>query len=200
MKRPLINKQPEIIVFAGPNGSGKSTFTQKLLPSDIAYINADEIKKELQCTDMEAAQKAEKQRESLLSRRESFAFETVLSTDRNLNLLQRAKKPGYFIRCYYILTSDPNINIYRVQKRVSLGGHDVPKEKIISRYNKALSLVKKLIPLCDICHIYDNSAQESFRIFKKRKELYFYDECKDWAYADIFKLTRINGMQKKNLN
>lgn len=41
-----LNKQPEIIVFAGPNGSGKSTFTELLKPP-VDYINADEIKKNL---------------------------------------------------------------------------------------------------------------------------------------------------------
>lgn len=49
-----LQKKPEIVVFAGPNGSGKSTFTQLLKPP-IDYINADEIKKNLKCSDIEAA-------------------------------------------------------------------------------------------------------------------------------------------------
>ena len=60
-----LNKQPEIIVFAGPNGSGKSTFTELLKPP-VDYINADEIKKNLKCDDLTAAQIAEKQRISAL--------------------------------------------------------------------------------------------------------------------------------------
>lgn len=48
-------KKPEVIVFAGPNGSGKSTFTELLKPP-VDYINADEIKKNLKCSDLEAAQ------------------------------------------------------------------------------------------------------------------------------------------------
>ena len=69
----------------------------------------------------------------------------------------RAKERGYFIRCYYILTADPLINVYRVKSRVAAGGHDVPKDKIISRYDKALDLVKELLKICDICHIYYNT-------------------------------------------
>ena len=46
-------KKPEIVVFAGPNGSGKSTFTEILRPA-MDYINADEIKKALECSDLEA--------------------------------------------------------------------------------------------------------------------------------------------------
>ena len=49
-------------------------------------------------TDMEAAIKAEELREKALSDKIDFTFETVLSTDRNLNLLKRAKENGYFIR------------------------------------------------------------------------------------------------------
>ncbi len=192
-------KKPEIVVFAGPNGSGKSTYTQLLKPP-IDYINADEIKKYLKCSDLEAAQLAEKQREEHMEQMREFCFETVLSTERNLKLLERAKEKGYFIRCYYILTADPMINVWRVKARVESGGHDVPKEKIITRYDRALALVKNLIKVCDICHIYDNSADRPFRIFKKRKELMHYDECEDWYFGDICALTGVSDMQKKNLN
>ena len=53
MKEGDKTKRPEIVVFAGPNGSGKSTFTALLKPC-IDYINADEIKKNLKCSDLEA--------------------------------------------------------------------------------------------------------------------------------------------------
>lgn len=192
-------KNPEIVVFAGPNGSGKSTFTQLLKPP-IDYINADEIKKYLKCSDLEAAQLAEKQREEHMEQMREFCFETVMSTERNLKLLERAKGKGYFIRCYYILTADPMINVWRVKARVEAGGHDVPEEKIITRYDRALALVKNLIRVCDICHIYDNSASRPFRIFKKRKELMYFDECDDWYFGDICALTGVSDMQKKNLN
>ena len=192
-------KNPEIIIFAGPNGSGKSTFTQLLKPP-MDYINADEIKKHLKCSDLEAAQLAEKQREDHIERMKEFCFETVLSTERNLKLLKKAKEKGYFIRCYYILTADPMINVWRVRARVESGGHGVPEEKIIARYDKALRLVKDVIRVCDICHIYDNSDSSPFRIFKKRKECIYFDECDDWYFEDIRDLTGISDMEKKNLN
>ena len=131
---------------------------------------------------------------------EEFCFETVMSTERNLNLLRRAKEKGYFIRCYYILTADPMINVFRVKSRVEAGGHDVPEDKIISRYDKALELVKAVVEISDICHIYDNSEEQPFRIFKKRKEEYYFDECEDWLQEDIEALTEIKNLKKRNLN
>lgn len=43
------NFMPGILVFAGPNGSGKSTITSEI---DIVgqYVNANEIKKDLNCS------------------------------------------------------------------------------------------------------------------------------------------------------
>lgn len=84
---------PEVIVFAGPNGSGKTTVT-KMAKTVGEYINADDIKKTTLCSDLEAAVKAEELREKMIEERRDFTFETVLSTERNLQLLQRAKEKG----------------------------------------------------------------------------------------------------------
>ncbi|MFG6395661.1 MAG: zeta toxin family protein [Lachnospiraceae bacterium] len=195
----VFQKNPEIVVFAGPNGSGKSTITELLKPP-MDYINADEIKKIMKCSDLEAAQLAERQREEHISQMNEFCFETVLSTGRNLELLRKAKNKGYFIRCYYILTADPVINIWRVKSRVVSGGHDVPEDKIIKRYDRALELVKDLVKICDICHIYDNSGSRPFRILKKRKEKFYFDECDEWYFEDIRFLTAVDNMEKRNLN
>ena len=85
---------------------------------------------------------------------EDFTFETVLSTDRNIKLLKKAKEKGYFLRCIYVLTSNPEINKTRIDIRESMGGHTVPEEKIKSRYYKALDLIPELVEICDIVHIY----------------------------------------------
>ena len=199
MKDVSNSKRPEIVVFAGPNGSGKSTFTELLKPP-MDYINADEIKKALKCSDIDAAIEAEKQRETHLANGDEFCFETVMSTTRNLKLLQRAKEQGYFIRCYYVLTADPEINVCRVQARVADGGHDVPRDKVVKRYERALELVKEVVAVSDVCHIYDNSEEQPFRIFKKRKDSCFYQECEDWLREDIQLLTGVSEMTSAPLN
>ncbi|MDE5716355.1 MAG: hypothetical protein K2I53_01840 [Lachnospiraceae bacterium] len=180
---------PEVIVFAGPNGSGKSTITQ-MAKVGGEYINADDIKRTTLCTDLEAAVKAEELRERMINDKKDFTFETVLSTDRNLLLLQKAKEKGYFVRGIYVLTSNVDINVARVQAREALGGHGVPEEKIRSRYDKALALVPRLVEICDILHIYDNT-REPFRIFKKRKDKYYHWENQYWSNDDIERLSGI---------
>ncbi len=180
---------PEVIVFAGPNGSGKSTITQ-MAKVGGEYINADDIKRTTLCTDLEAAVKAEELRERMINDKKDFTFETVLSTGRNLLLLQKAKEQGYFVRGIYVLTSNVDINVARVKAREALGGHGVPEEKIRSRYDKALALVPRLVEICDILHIYDNT-REPFRIFKKRKDKYYHWENQYWRNDDIEKLSGI---------
>lgn len=131
-------------------------------------------------------------RECAVSQKKSFTFETVMSTDRNLNLLKKAKEQGYFIRCIYVLTADVNINIFRVESREPVGGHGVPEDKIRLRYKKALNLIPQLVKVCDVMHIYDNSSVP-FRVFKKRKNEYFYWENNYWNQDDIEKLVKIEG-------
>ena len=128
MQQSQNEKLPEIIVFAVPNESGKSTIT-KMAKVIEPYINADDIKKTNYCSDLEAAQMAERMRECAVSHKKSFTFETVMSTERNLNLLKKAKEQGYFIRCIYVLTADVNINIFRVESREAVGDMECRKIK-----------------------------------------------------------------------
>ena len=164
-------KLPEVVVFAGPNGSGKTTIT-RMAKVVGEYINADDIKRTTLCSDLEAAIKAEELRDKMIAEQKNFTFETVLSTERNLLLLRKAKEKGYFVRSIYVLTSNVNINVARVSAREALGGHGVPENKIRSRYIKALKLVPELVDICDILHIYDNT-REPFRSFKKRKDIFY---------------------------
>ncbi len=119
-----------------------------------------------------------------------FTFETVMSTDRNLLLLQKAKKLGYFIRGIYVLTANADINVARVSAREALGGHGVPENKIRERYDKARKLIPQLIEVCDVFHLYDNT-EEPFRIFKKRKTIYYRWTNDYWNEEEIEKLTGI---------
>lgn len=149
-----------LLVYGGGNGSGKSTVTAHQKPLGH-YVNADEIKLHLNCDDKTAALLAEQTREALLEKNESFTMESVLSTERNFNLMQRAKEKGYHVCCIYMLTNDPEINKTRVAMRYKNGGHFVEPETVERRYWNAMALIPRLFEVCNECYLFDNSVDRS---------------------------------------
>lgn len=189
----LPNKtHPKILVFAGPNGSGKSTITKEM-PIVGLYVNADTIKKEQDCSDSEAAQMAETIRERLLKAKMDFTFETVLSTERNLDLLKRAKDSDYTICAVFVLTCDSRINVERVAARVKAGGHDVPKNKIVSRYERSLANIAALARIADILRIVDNSHEEPKLICEVNHGMAEVWATEDWTKERILRLLSTHG-------
>lgn len=162
------NRLPMVLVIAGPNGSGKSTITQ-FFEIVGKYTNADDIVRATGMDNVEAARLVDQMRYKSIDCEEDFSFETVLSSEYKLDILRRAKEKGYFIKCVFVLTNNPSVNLERVQSRVENGGHDVDPDKVISRYYKSLLNIKELMAICDIMHIYDNT-EEPVRIVRKHKE------------------------------
>ena len=99
-------------------------------------------------------------RQKLLKTGESFTFETVMSSPDKVEFLRRAKARGYRIYLYYVATEDPKINISRIQYRVRMGGHNVPKDKITSRYRRSLELLMDAIGYTHRAYIFDNSGDQ----------------------------------------
>ncbi len=161
-------KKPMVLVIAGPNGSGKSTVTQYL---DVVgtYTNADNVVATTGMNNIDAAKFVDSKRYESIDNGEDFSFETVLSSRYKLDILKKAKEKGYFLKCIFVLTADPYINVTRVEQRVASGGHDVDKDKIISRYHNSLENIKELMVLCDVLHVYDNT-ENLVRIIRKHKE------------------------------
>ena len=178
---------PRILVFAGPNGSGKSTIT-KGIPICGIYVNADEIKRASRCSDLEAAMEADQIRQTLLRMRKDFTFETVLSTERNINLLRQAEDAGYEIYAVFVLTDDPNINVQRVKARVAAGGHNVPEDRIISRYERSLKNLSQLIRIANHTRVIDNSSDTPHLICEVHGHSVTIWETDRWSKTDILRL------------
>ncbi|GGZ25676.1 hypothetical protein GCM10007049_17770 [Echinicola pacifica] len=99
-------------------------------------------------------------RKKLLEGGAKFSFETVFSHSSKLEIIRKAKEEGYKVYLYFISTEDPEINIHRVKKvRVIQNGHDVPKEKIISRYYRSMDLMYEAAQLCYQAYFFDNSQE-----------------------------------------
>lgn len=180
------NRKPMILVLAGPNGSGKSTITT-FFDKVGKYTNADDIVATTGMDNMEAAILVDKMRYESIDKKEDFTFETVLSSEYKLNILIKAKEEGYFIKCVYVLTVDPKINIARIESRVAAGGHNVDSAKVIERYYKSIDNIKKLLGICDIMHIYDNTETPQRIVRKHKDDLSIYPNDY-WSEQDILKL------------
>lgn len=98
-------------------------------------------------------------RYQLLKQHKSFTFETVMSSPDKLDFLVKARELGYRTYLYYVATEDPAINIRRVQQRVLNGGHNVPHDKIISRYYRSLDLLLAAVKLTNRAYLFDNSGE-----------------------------------------
>ncbi len=162
------NKKPMLFVIAGPNGSGKSTITRYFEKVGI-YTNADDVVMSTGMSNELAAELVDKRRYASIDKKEDFSFETVLSSHYKLDILNLAKSTGYFIKCVFVLTANPDINVKRVEARVATGEHDVETDKIIKRYKKSLGNIKILMDICDILHVYDNTLENPVRIIRKHK-------------------------------
>ena len=88
----------------------------------------------------------------------SFTFETVMSHISKVEFLQLAKQQGYRTYLYFVSTVDPDINIARVQYRVSQGGHGVPEHKIRERYYRSMDLLMQAVDATDRTYFFDNSS------------------------------------------
>ena len=188
--------KPELIIIAGPNGSGKTSITQKFLHHEWAegttYINPDQVAKDMfgDWNDSEAVLKAANYcsdlREQCLRDKKGFVFETVFSAQDKIDFVIRAKQAGFFIRIFFISTSNPAIIASRIAKRVMEGGHDVPITKFISRYNKSIQNCKTVASIVYRLYVYDNSiddvdARPLFRLSEGVLAKQYTEDIPDWA-------------------
>ena len=187
---------PTLCVVAGPNGSGKTSTTIQLLANEWSegslYINPDNIAQE-QFGDwnspeavLKAARYATDLRYKCLNEKRDFVFETVFSSDEKLEFLRKAHESGFFIRFFFVCTSNPKINVSRITKRYLEGGHEVPISKIISRYYKSYVNATKAISFVDRAYIYDNSVEDHlpqllFRMTEGKVFKQYTDDIPEWA-------------------
>ncbi len=166
-------KKHNLYIIAGCNGAGKTTASFTVLPEMLncrEFVNADEIAKGLSPFNPEgvAIQAGRLMIERilhLLKEGETFAFETTLATRSYVNLIQRAQRRGYFVTLLFFSLSSPEQAVARVAKRVSQGGHNIPTDVILRRYDAGLqNLFQLYMPIVDYWTLYDNSTCPSEKL------------------------------------
>ena len=155
----LLDRRPVIVALAGANGAGKSTFYHAHLgAAGLRFVNADVLSRELKSGPYEAAKIADSLRRELVRQRESFVFETVFSDPAGdkLAFLKEAATAGYTVIVCFIGISGPEVSEQRVAMRVSQGGHDVPTNKLETRYTRILANLRNALREVPHVWIFDN--------------------------------------------
>lgn len=152
-------------LVVGCNGAGKSTFVEFVLSEarpHTTFVNADLIAAERWPEDptghaFDAAEIAHRVRSALIERGEAFIAETVASHSSKVDLVRDARSAGYHVHIVVVAIPE-DLAVERVRSRVLAGGHDVPEDKIRSRYQRLWGNVVQMIQLADSAEVFDNSA------------------------------------------
>lgn len=192
----MTQDRPSLFVMAGPNGSGKSTLTSYGVAGNRPVLDPDAVAATLSPADIragavQAARETIRQQQELLDRRESFAVETTLSGNRTLKLMDEAKARGYEVELHYVRLGTSQGSIDRVAERVARGGHDVPQEDIVRRYERSLENLPSAIEKADKTTLYDNSGRRTEIVGHLDKEAFRFRDPPEWAVDASAKAARM---------
>jgi predicted ABC-type ATPase len=160
-----LQDHPNLTVIAGPNGSGKSTIFEELGLLGIqtgVFLNPDIIAKGLDgpdnTRDYRAGCEALERCRSYIDNGETFTRESTLSSAEIVNTMRRAKEAGFTVNLVFVGVESVAYSIDRVAKRVRSGGHDIPVEDQIRRFDKTFANLPIAAAIADHCIIFDNSG------------------------------------------
>jgi predicted ABC-type ATPase len=81
--------------------------------------------------------------------------------------MKQAKEAGYWVELYFMCLQDAEMNVSRVRTRHAIGGHDVPIDKIRSRYFRSMQLLSQSFFLADEAMVFNNSWERPELIAQK---------------------------------
>ena len=169
-KTPRKPERPVLWIIAGPNGSGKSSLYNRsdiegwggsvwIINPDLLTLHIVENERlDLDDANLKAVQRIEQWLSTSLEVYQTIGVETVLSSPKYREMVERAQARGFEVRMLYVLLQTPEMQIARVRIRVRTGGHDVPEDKIRSRRIRSLEQLAWFADHVDRLAIFDNSA------------------------------------------
>jgi predicted ABC-type ATPase len=131
------------------------------------------------------------------ARKMSFDYETVFShlvkqtngppTSSKIDAIKTLQREGYFVVLMFVGLANAELSIARVATRKSMGGHDVPEEKLRSRFKRTQQAVKIASFIADATLMFDNSRtlEEAFAPVR-------------WQYKETVLFDCRNGEAEKN--
>ena len=178
--------KPLALFIAGTNGSGKSSLRGTLnFNTKLVIIDPDIITQENGGNNALGGRKVIELFRECINGKKSFAIETTLSGKSVLNRLKEAKNAGFKIKIVYVGLDNVNLNIQRVANRVAKGGHNIPTDTIIKRYNSSRENLIQCINLLDKLEIYDNTNDVELNLVVKNNEIIYFNKNSNQWVLDI---------------
>lgn len=163
-----MRSSPNVVLLGGPNGAGKSTAAAGILTPVFGidvFVNADVIARGLGDSDSEgvairAGRAMLEQLRSLAEARESFAFESTLSSRSFAPWLTKLVESGYEFHLIYVWLRSAELAVQRVKYRAAHGGHLVPPDVVRRRYQRSCAnFVNRYASIATSWRVYDNSVR-----------------------------------------
>jgi predicted ABC-type ATPase len=134
-------KDKSLTIIAGGNGVGKTTFAHQFLSEnqDYAFLNADEIAKEIGGSKVSAGKMFFKRLNDAIDAEKSLLIESTLSGRYLIRFINLLREKNYEITIIFLFAETPEILIERIKVRVEKGGHFVPDEDVRRRFKRGKS-------------------------------------------------------------
>lgn len=175
------------IIIAGVNGAGKTTLyeSQKQWLS-LPRVNIDELARENGSWQdvrnvTKAGIKAVRMLKDYMGKGISFNQETTLCGKSIFHNIEIARNKGYLIELHYVGIDSVEIAKKRIASRVKQGGHGIPDADVERRYIETFLNLKRILPLCDLAVLYDNTDEfRRFAIYKKGMPVRVSSKIPEW--------------------
>ena len=100
----------------------------------------------------------------------------------------KAKELGYLVEMHYVGVDSAEIAKKRISHRVAMGGHGIPDADVERRYGESLKNLYKVIPLCDLVDLYDNTQIfRRFAIIRKGEIVRLSANVPPWFDVSVLK-------------
>ena len=149
-----MERRPEFTVIAGPNGASKSrlgvfysntqAFDGDKLAMTLRQEHPDWIDRWIDGTVISILMN---EKDTAISQKKSYAFETNFSSDLPVNLIHDFKKASYKICLIYFGLSFKEDSLARVMQRQVMGGHNVAQEVIEYNFAEGIKRVRASLNL-----------------------------------------------------
>lgn len=149
-------------VIGGVDGTGKSSLSGVLKSErdDLGYIiDVNKITAENNGNNLLAGKLAVEKIHHFIAEGITFSQETTFSGHMVLHTIKEAKESNYQVHLFYVGLNSVEESLRRIQNRVEKGGHSIPTEDVLRRYNDRFPSLARILPYCDKVKFYDNENQ-----------------------------------------